>query len=45
MFELKFLFFVSMVIISSVMLGYNVAVERNCTSNQTIIQCLSKETK
>ena len=43
--DLKFFFYVSMIIIGSVMLGYNVAVERNCTSDQTIFQCLSKETK
>ena len=42
--DLKFFTYVAMVVFGSVMLGYNVAVERNCTSNQTIIQCL-KETK
>lgn len=43
--DLKFFFYVSMVIIGSIMLGYNIAVDNKCTSDHTIFQCLSKETK
>jgi len=43
--DLKFFLYVSMVVIGSITLGYNIAIDNKCTSNQNIFQCLFKETK
>ena len=45
MHDLKFFTYVAMVIIGSIMLGYSIAIDNKCTSDHTIFQCLSKETK
>ena len=42
--DLKFFTYIAMVVFGSIMLGYNIAVDNKCTSDQNIFQCI-KETK
>ena len=42
--DLKFFTYVAMVVFGSIMLGYSIAIDNKCTSEQTIFQCI-KETK
>ena len=42
--DLKFFTYVAMVVFGSIMLGYTIAVDNKCTSDQNIFQCI-KENK
>lgn len=45
MFNLKFVLYVTMIILGSMSLGMSTALDNNCTKDQNIFQCIIKEPK